>query len=165
MVLCRIILKPSHLSQFKNVVYNNSLNFNIIKKQISTTPCLTARLYTDKHEWVEVEGKIGTVGISKYAQEALGDVVFAQLPEASTLLCQHDECGALESVKAASELYSPVSGKVIEKNSAVESKPSLINSSCYNEGWLFKVELTKPGELEKLMDEKKYEEFLKTEEH
>lgn len=92
------------------------------------------RKYTDKHEWVSVEGKIGTIGISKYAQEALGDIVYAQLPEIGTDLAQKDECGALESVKAASEVYSPVSGKVTEKNTAVEETPALINTSCYDEG-------------------------------
>lgn len=109
-----------------------------------------------------MEGKVGTIGISKYAQEALGDIVYAQLPEVGTELSQKDECGALESVKAASEVYSPVSGKVTEKNAAVEDTPALINTSCYEQGWLFKLELTKPEELDKLMDEKQYEEFLKT---
>lgn len=80
------------------------------------------------------EGNIGIVGISNYAQEALGDVVFAQLPDPGTVLRQHDECGALESVKAASEVYSPVSGEVTDKNSAVEDTPSLVNTSCYDEG-------------------------------
>lgn len=82
------------------------------------------------------EGTSGTVGISTYAQEALGDVVFAQLPEPGTELKQNDECGALESVKAASEVYSPVSGEVTEKNTAVEETPSLINTSCYEDGKL-----------------------------
>lgn len=77
---------------------------------------------------------VGTIGISKYAQEALGDIVYAQLPEIGTELAQKDECGALESVKAASEVYSPVSGKVVEKNAAVEETPALINTSCYDQG-------------------------------
>lgn len=92
------------------------------------------RFYSDKHEWVQLEGNIGTVGISHHAQEALGDVVYAQLPDAGTEVCQNDEVGALESVKAASELYSPVSGKITEKNSGVEETPSLINKSCYEKG-------------------------------
>ncbi|XP_057665762.1 glycine cleavage system H protein, mitochondrial [Diorhabda carinulata] len=120
------------------------------------------RLYTNKHEWVEVQGKIGIVGISQYAQEALGDVVFAQLPDVDTVLKQKDECGALESVKAASEIYSPISGKVLEKNIEVEDKPSLINTSCYEKGWLFKVELSNESEIKELMTEDKYKEFLKT---
>lgn len=95
-------------------------------------------------------------------QEALGDVVFAQLPESGTVLSRKDECGALESVKAASEVYSPVSGKVTEKNADVEDTPALINTSCYDKGWLFKVELSKPEEVESLMTEEKYNEFLKS---
>ncbi|CAH0729523.1 unnamed protein product, partial [Brenthis ino] len=120
------------------------------------------RKYTDRHEWVVVENNIGTVGISNYAQESLGDVVFAQLPEPGTDVNEGDECGALESVKAASEIYSPVSGKVTEKNINVENKPGLINSSCYDKGWLFKLTLTKPEQLSELMSEDQYEKFLKT---
>uniref|UniRef100_A0A1Q3FCT0 Glycine cleavage system H protein n=1 Tax=Culex tarsalis TaxID=7177 RepID=A0A1Q3FCT0_CULTA len=126
---------------------------------------LKERLFTDKHEWVAVDGDIGTVGISKFAQEALGDVVFAQLPDVGTKLAQKDECGALESVKAASEVYSPVSGTVTEKNTAVEETPGLVNSSCYEDGWLFKLRLTKSEELSKLMNEEQYAEFLKHDAH
>lgn len=123
------------------------------------------RKFTEKHEWVRVEGDIGVVGISKYAQDALGDVVYAQLPDVGTKIAQGEECGALESVKAASEVYSPVSGTVTEKNTEVEDKPGLINSSCYDQGWLFKVKLSKTAELESLLSEDKYEEFLKSAEH
>lgn len=126
---------------------------------------LEGRKYTEKHEWVRVEGDVGVVGISNYAQEALGDVVYAQLPDVGTTIGQGDECGALESVKAASEVYSPVSGTVTEKNTEVEDKPGLINSSCYDQGWLFKVKLSKTAELESLLSEDKYEEFLKSAEH
>lgn len=108
-----------------------------------------------------VDGNIGTIGITNYAQEALGDIVYAQLPEVDTQYEQMEECGALESVKAASELYSPVSGKVTEINTAVEDQPSLINKSCYEEGWLFKLELTVPSEIDELMNEETYEKFLK----
>jgi glycine cleavage system H protein len=90
---------------------------------------------------------------------------YAQLPEIGTKLSAKDECGALESVKAASEIYSPVSGEVVEKNVAVEDTPGLINTSCYEKGWLFKLKLTKPDELKKLMNEQTYEEFLKTDSH
>ncbi|KAK9871329.1 hypothetical protein WA026_011596 [Henosepilachna vigintioctopunctata] len=128
----------------------------------STVSWLTQRRYTDKHEWVLVDGKVGTIGISEYAQEALGDVVYAQLPEVNVSLKQKDECGALESVKAASELFTPVSGKVIAKNKQVEELPSLINTSCYEKGWLFKIELSNESEIEKLMTEDQYKNFLKT---
>ncbi|KAL0101475.1 hypothetical protein PUN28_018955 [Cardiocondyla obscurior] len=134
-----------------------------LARSITTTRCLMAeRWYTDKHEWVTVDEKIGTVGISDYAQDALGDVVYAQLPDVGTTIKKDEECGALESVKAASELISPVSGKVTEKNEAVESKPGLINTSCYKDGWLFKVELSDPAELKDLMNEEAYNTFLKS---
>ncbi|KAG0716156.1 Glycine cleavage system H protein, mitochondrial [Chionoecetes opilio] len=122
---------------------------------------LSSRKYTEKHEWVAVDGNIGTIGITEYAQEALGDIVYAQLPEVDTQYEQMEECGALESVKAASELYSPVSGKVTEINAAVEDQPALINKSCYDEGWLFKLELTVPSEIDELMNKEAYDKFLK----
>uniref|UniRef100_A0A2A4K1Z9 Glycine cleavage system H protein n=1 Tax=Heliothis virescens TaxID=7102 RepID=A0A2A4K1Z9_HELVI len=120
------------------------------------------RKFSDRHEWVLVDNDIGTVGISKYAQESLGDVVFAQLPEPDTAVQEGEECGALESVKAASEIYSPVSGTITEKNTEVESKPGLINTSYYDKGWLFKVKMTNPQELNALMTEEQYEKFLRT---
>lgn len=120
------------------------------------------RLFTDRHEWVVVDKEIGTVGISKYAQESLGDVVFADLPGPKTLVHEGDSCGALESVKAASEIYSPVTGVVTERNEEVVKKPALINTNYYDNGWLFKLKLTKPDELKTLMTEEQYETFLKT---
>jgi glycine cleavage system H protein len=128
---------------------------------------LSDRLYSEKHEWIQVEGKIGTVGISSYAQEALADIVYAQLPDVGTEVEQFVECGALESVKAASELYSPVTGTVTDKNSAVEETPGTINRSCYEDGWLFKLEVKKPDELKKLMHETAYQAYIKAqiEEH
>lgn len=123
------------------------------------------RRYTDKHEWVLVDGAVAVVGISNYAQEALGDVVFAQLPDVGAQLTAAEECGALESVKAASELFSPISGRVVAKNEAVEESPALINTSCYDKGWLFKVEYSERSEVEALMDEQQYEAFLKSADH
>lgn len=120
------------------------------------------RLFTDRHEWVVVEKDIGTVGISQYAQESLGDIVFAQLPEIGSNVAAGDECGALESVKAASEIYTPVTGIITETNSEVEKKPALINTNYYDKGWLFKVKLMKLEELDNLMTEEAYEKFLKT---
>lgn len=114
---------------------------------------------------MQVDGSIGTIGISNYAQEALGDVVYVQLPEVGTSFRQADECGALESVKAASEIYSPVSGDVSEVNTTLDEKPGLVNSSCYDKGWLFKIKLAKPSELDDLLSEKQYEEFLKSDAH
>ncbi|KAK7790310.1 hypothetical protein R5R35_014397 [Gryllus longicercus] len=134
---------------------------------VSTSACRSTnvRRFTDKHEWISIDGNVGTVGISHYAQDSLGDVVYAQLPDVGTVVEQKGECGALESVKAASELYCPVSGKVVEKNASVEQTPGLINNSCYEKGWLFKVELTRPEELTGLMSEEEYEKFLKSDDH
>jgi len=147
------------------VALRRSGNLNSVKPfffSTSTQLYNKAKLFTEKHEWVTVDGKVGTVGISHYAQDSLGDIVYAQLPDVGTDFTLMDECGALESVKAASELYCPVSGKVTEKNTEVENTPALINQSCYEKGWLFKLELTKPEELKDLMDEKGYEKFLKS---
>lgn len=129
------------------------------------TYIILERKFSKKHEWVLLDGQIGTVGISNYAQEALGDVVYAQLPDVGSSFRQAEECGALESVKAASEIYSPVSGDVVEKNLSVEETPSLVNTSCYDKGWLFKIKLAKPSELDELLDEKQYEEYLKADAH
>ncbi|CAH2091481.1 unnamed protein product [Euphydryas editha] len=139
---------------------NNKQSYCELRHKYSTN--VKERKYTDRHEWVTVENNIGTVGISNYAQESLGDVVFAQLPEPGTEIKEGDECGALESVKAASEIYSPLSGTVTEKNADVEKKPGLINTSCYDKGWLFKLKVSKPDELKDLMNEAQYEKFLKT---
>ncbi|XP_068633767.1 glycine cleavage system H protein-like [Battus philenor] len=119
-----------------------------------------AKYYTKKHEWVAVNGDIGTIGISHYAQDALGEVVFAQLPDVGRQVALGEECGALESVKAASEIFSPISGTITEKNDQVESTPSLINKSCYGDGWLFRVKLSNIEELKKLMDQSSYEKYL-----
>ncbi|KAI8430483.1 hypothetical protein MSG28_000743 [Choristoneura fumiferana] len=127
----------------------------------SSTTITKGKFFTKKHEWISVNDNIGTVGISNYAQEALGEVVFAQLPAPGSELVAGEECAALESVKAASEVYTPVSGIITEKNTAVEASPSTINASCYDEGWLFRVRLTRLEELQQLMTAAAYNEFLK----
>jgi len=158
------IVYPHSISSKSNF---NGCELNGSKHNFSTS---TAKLgdssiyFTKKHEWVSVVGNMGTVGITDYAQQALGDVVYAQLPDVDAEVVVGEECGALESVKAASELYSPVTGVVIEKNTAVEDLPSLINTSAQSEGWLFKVNLSKSEELEDLLNETSYEEYLKTQE-
>ncbi|OWA51585.1 putative Glycine cleavage system H protein, mitochondrial [Hypsibius exemplaris] len=127
-----------------------------------TSPAAADRLFTSKHEWVLVEKGEGTVGITDYAQKALGDIVYAQLPDPGNEVKQEEECGALESVKAASEIYSPVSGTVTEKNVDAEAKPQIINRECYKNGWLYKVHLSNPSELDSLMKEKAYDAFVKS---
>ncbi|XP_021541648.1 glycine cleavage system H protein, mitochondrial-like [Neomonachus schauinslandi] len=121
---------------------------------------LSVRKFTDKHEWITTENGIGTVGISNFAQEALGDVVYCSLCEVGTKLNKQDEFGALESVKAASELYSPLSGLVTEINEALAENPGLVNKSCYEDGWLIKIALSNPSELDELMSEEAYEESI-----
>ncbi|XP_021571703.1 glycine cleavage system H protein, mitochondrial [Carlito syrichta] len=120
------------------------------------------RKFTEKHEWITTENGIGTVGISNFAQEALGDVVYCSLPEVGTKLNKQDEFGALESVKAASELYSPLSGEVTEINEALAENPGLVNKSCYEDGWLIKMTLSNPSELDELMSEEAYEKYVKS---
>uniref|UniRef100_A0A7N4Q2A5 Glycine cleavage system H protein n=1 Tax=Sarcophilus harrisii TaxID=9305 RepID=A0A7N4Q2A5_SARHA len=120
------------------------------------------RKFTDKHEWISTENGIGTVGISNFAQEALGDVVYCSLPEVGTKLNKQDEFGALESVKAASELYSPLTGEVTEINVALAEDPGLVNKSCYEDGWLIKMTLSNPSELDELMSEDAYERYIKS---
>ena len=161
------------------MVFRNAMRQLPTLRKFSTSPNVRALYFTKKHEWVKVDGDQGTVGISSYAQEALGDIVFAQLPDPDSQLARGEECGALESVKAASEVYSPVtglktvffrqievvrkkiSGTVVEKNEAVESGPSLINTSSMDEGWLFKVKLAKPEEIDELMNQEAYDKYLK----
>ncbi|XP_004924938.1 uncharacterized protein LOC114240518 [Bombyx mandarina] len=123
------------------------------------------RYYTKKHEWVSIDENIGTVGVSHYAQDALGEVVFIQLPDVGQEISAGDESGALESVKAAAEVYSPVSGTVTEKNTALESTPSLVNKSCYGEGWLFRIKLSNRDEVQHLMDQPTYDNYLKESGH
>ena len=116
--------------------------------------------FTKEHEWVRVEGDTATVGISNHAQEALGDIVFAEVPEAGRKVSKGQEAAVVESVKAASDVYAPVSGEVVEGNSAVADDPSVINSDPEGEGLFFKLKLDNPGELDGLMDEAAYRDFL-----
>ena len=118
--------------------------------------------FTKEHEWVRVEGDTATVGISNHAQEALGDIVFAEVPEAGRQVSKGQEAAVVESVKAASDVYAPVSGEVVEGNSAVADDPSLINSDPEGDGWFFKIKLADEGELGGLMDEGAYREWIKT---
>jgi glycine cleavage system H protein len=118
------------------------------------------RYFTEDHEWVDVDGDIGTVGITDYAQGQLGDIVFVDVPEEGKTVTKGDEAAVVESVKAASDVYSPVSGTVIEGNADLGDNPGLVNEDADGEGWFFKLTLTDPSELEELMDEAKYEAFV-----
>ena len=115
--------------------------------------------YTEDHEWVKVDGDIAIVGITEHAQDALGDVVFVELPEVGKTLAQKDVAGVVESVKAAADVYMPVSGEVVEVNQALADEPSLANSDPMGAGWFFKVKLAKANEVAALLDEAAYKAF------
>lgn len=117
--------------------------------------------FTDEHEWLEVDGDVATVGITDYAQNALGDVVFVELPEVGATYEKGDEVSVVESVKAASEVYAPLAGQIVEVNDALEGEPALVNSAAMDGGWFFKMKVADMGELEDMMDETAYAEFVK----
>src|SRR5690242_2349473 len=118
------------------------------------------RYFTEDHEWVDVDGDTGTVGISDYAQGQLGDIVFIDLPEEGKELAKGDDAAVVESVKAASDVYSPVSGTVIEANGDLGDTPNLVNDDAEGDGWFFKLTLSDTAELSSLMDEAAYEAFV-----
>ena len=122
--------------------------------------------YTKEHEWVRVEsGGLCTVGITAFAVESLGDIVYLELPATGEPLTQHDQFGEVESVKAVSELYSPVSGKVAEVNQAVVDVPEVVNDSPYGDGWLLKVDMDDEAEVDSLMTADEYDQLLASETH
>jgi len=112
--------------------------------------------YTKDHEWIQVQGDTGTIGVTFFAQKELGDVVFVELPEVGRRLKAGEEFGTIESVKAVSEVYSPVSGEVIEVNNALRDKPEAVNQDPYKAGWILKLKLSSPGEVAGLMDASAY---------
>jgi glycine cleavage system H protein len=119
--------------------------------------------YAKSHEYVHVEGDVGTIGITDYAQKELGDVVFVELPQIGTQLELGDELGSIESVKAVSELFAPVSGEVVEINESLAEKPELVNTDPYGDGWMIKVKLSAPDEVDELMSAEDYEDYIQTE--
>jgi glycine cleavage system H protein len=118
--------------------------------------------YTKDHEYIRVEGDTGVVGVTEYAQEQLGDVVYVELPEIGKTVAKGAEAAVVESVKAASEIYAPVSGEVVAVNNELEGAPGTVNEDPSGKGWFLKLKLTNPAELDGLMTEQQYQEFLKT---
>ena len=116
--------------------------------------------YTRTHEWARIEGDVATVGVTDYAQSELGDITYLELPQPGTQVKQGEPMGVIESVKAASDIYSPVSGEVIEANQGVVEAPEKVNQSPYGDAWLVKIRLSDPSEVENLMDAAAYEQFL-----
>lgn len=117
--------------------------------------------YTKEHEWIRLEGDIGVIGISEHAQEQLGDVVFVELPDIGKQVAKDGEAAVVESVKAASDVYAPVSGEVVEINDALSDTPELVNSDATGDGWFMKIKLSDPSELDGMMDEAAYLDFVK----
>ena len=115
--------------------------------------------YTEDHEWLKIEGDTATVGITVHAQDALGDVVFVDLPAVGTVFAQKDIAGVVESVKAAADVYMPLSGEITAVNEALRDDPSLANSDPLDTGWFFKIKLSDPSQLDALMDETRYTQF------
>lgn len=119
-----------------------------------------ARYFTEEHEWIDVEGDTATVGITDYAQEQLGDIVFVELPDVGAMVDKGKDAAVVESVKAASDVYAPISGEVTEANSALEDDPALVNSSPEEDGWFFKLTIGDKNEFEGLMDAAAYAAFV-----
>jgi glycine cleavage system H protein len=120
--------------------------------------------YTQSHEWVRIDGDIGIVGITDYAQKELGDIVYLELPEVGHVFNAEEEFGTVESVKAVSELFTPVSGEVVEINKSAVAEPGIVNDDPFGDGWLIKLKLSTDEEVGKLLSAEKYEEYVKQEE-
>jgi glycine cleavage system H protein len=116
--------------------------------------------FSKDHEWVRVEGDVATIGVTDYAQSQLGDVVFVELPAVGKALTQHGEAAVVESVKAASEVYAPVSGAVVEINAALVDEPAMVNGDPTGAGWFLKIKLSNPAELDDLMDQAAYDAYV-----
>ncbi|MEE8405230.1 MAG: glycine cleavage system protein GcvH [candidate division Zixibacteria bacterium] len=116
--------------------------------------------YTKEHEWVKVEGNMATIGITDFAQSELGDIVFVELPDVGSAVAQMKSFGTIEAVKAVSDMFSPVTGKVAEVNQTLDSDPMIINREPYEAGWIMKVELSKPAEIEQLLDDSSYKSII-----
>ena len=116
--------------------------------------------YSNEHEWIRVEGDVGTIGITNYAQEQLGDVVFVELPKVGAKVTAHQAFGVVESVKAVSDLFAPISGEVLEINAELPQKPETVNKDPYGKGWMIVVKPSNAGELDQLLTSQQYEEFV-----
>jgi len=117
--------------------------------------------FTKEHEWVKTEGEIAIIGVSDYAQKELGDVVYVELPTVGDAVEKGDACANIESVKAVSDIYSPVTGEIVEANELLGDKPETVNKDPYGDGWVFKIKMDDPGQLADLMNAAAYEEYLK----
>ncbi len=121
--------------------------------------------YSKEHEWVKIDGDIAIIGITSHAQEQLGDVVYVELPDAGSQVTQFETCGTIESVKTVSDLYSPIGGEVVTINEELDDTPEFINNEPYGSGWILKVKMQDPAELEKLLSADAYKEFIQSQAH
>ncbi len=120
--------------------------------------------YSKDHEWIRVEGDVGTIGITDHAQNSLGDVVYVELPKVGESFSAHESFGSVESVKAVSEIFTPVGGEITEVNESLQDEPEKVNTDPYNEGWMIRVRMSNPGEVDSLLNAVEYEDFTKAEE-
>jgi len=141
------------------------LKLTAVRSLSTHNSLLSAKLYTKDHEWLAVDGDVGRVGITDHAQNALGEVVYVDLPAAGDEVDKDDVVGSIESVKAASDLIAPVAGEILEQNECLADAPNTVNSSPYENGWLYTMKLSDPSELEDMMSEEAYVEFLESEGH
>ncbi|MDI1301738.1 MAG: glycine cleavage system protein GcvH [bacterium] len=125
----------------------------------------TEMKYATSHEWVSIDGDIATVGITDHAQDALGDLVFVELPDVGDVVAAHDEAGVVESVKAASDIYAPLSGEIIAINEALVDSPEIVNSDPYHDGWMYKIRFSDAAELDELLSAEDYDAHVEAEEH
>lgn len=120
--------------------------------------------YSKDHEWIRVEGDVGTIGITDHAQNSLGDVVYVELPKAGESFSAHEAFGSVESVKAVSEIFTPVGGEVVEVNESLQDEPEKVNQDPYGDGWMVRIRMSNPGEVDSLLNAIEYEDFTKAEE-
>jgi glycine cleavage system H protein len=120
--------------------------------------------YSKDHEWIRVEGNVGTIGITDHAQDSLGDVVYVELPKPADTFEAHEAFGSVESVKAVSEIFTPVGGEITEVNDALQDEPEKVNTDPYGEGWMIRIRMSNPGEVDSLLNAAEYEDFTKAEE-
>ncbi|KAG5073619.1 hypothetical protein JHK84_054850 [Glycine max] len=163
---CRQLWASRAASYLRISVFHRSFSNAVsgdLSGYVATDQVLNDLKYADSHEWVKVDGNSATVGITDHAQDHLGEVVYVELPEVGATVTQGEGFGAAESVKATSDINSPVSGKVVEVNEKLTSSPALVNTSPYKDGWIIKVEMSDSGELNNLMDSEKYSKFCEEE--
>ncbi|RIB05273.1 glycine cleavage system H protein [Gigaspora rosea] len=149
---------PLYVPTFRRAILRNTFRNNPASRfgALLSFKEYSSKKFTKDHEWIDVENDLGTIGITDYAQKALGDVVYVETPEIGTVVEQSGPCGAVESVKAASDIYAPVSGEIVDVNKNLVETPGLINKSPETDGWLCKIKLSNPSELNSLMEEHEY---------